>query len=41
MGELLKNPRLYESLTGSLKNVQELLRDLREHPQKYLRYKLF
>jgi phospholipid/cholesterol/gamma-HCH transport system substrate-binding protein len=41
MGRLLQNPQLYESLSGSLRSMQELLKDLRENPQKYLRYKLF
>jgi phospholipid/cholesterol/gamma-HCH transport system substrate-binding protein len=40
-GRLLASPQLYESLNGSLGGMEELLRDLREHPQKYLRYKLF
>ena len=40
-GRLLTNPQLYESLNGSLRGLEELLRDLRENPQKYLRYKLF
>lgn len=38
---LLQNAQLYESLNGSLRGMQELLKDLREHPQKYLRYKVF
>jgi phospholipid/cholesterol/gamma-HCH transport system substrate-binding protein len=41
MGRLLENPRLYESLSGSLHGMEELLRDFREHPQKYLRVKMF
>ena len=41
IGELLRDPRLYESLNGSLRSLEELLRDFREHPQKYLRYQLF
>ncbi|MGD1073814.1 MAG: MlaD family protein [Bryobacteraceae bacterium] len=40
-GRLLENPQLYESLNGSLRSLEELLRDLRENPQKYLRYQLF
>jgi phospholipid/cholesterol/gamma-HCH transport system substrate-binding protein len=40
-GRLLLNAQLYESLNGSLRSMQDLLKDLREHPQKYLRYKLF
>jgi len=41
IGRLLQNPQLYESLNGSLRSMEELLKDFREHPQKYLRYKVF
>jgi phospholipid/cholesterol/gamma-HCH transport system substrate-binding protein len=41
VGHLLANPQLYESLNGSLRDMQELLKDLREHPAKYLRYKVY
>jgi phospholipid/cholesterol/gamma-HCH transport system substrate-binding protein len=41
VGRLLANPQLYESLVGSLKGIQDLLADLQQHPQKYLRYKVF
>ncbi|MGA2714636.1 MAG: MCE family protein [Bryobacteraceae bacterium] len=40
-GRLLANPQLYESLNGSLRSMETLLRDFREHPRKYLRIKLF
>jgi phospholipid/cholesterol/gamma-HCH transport system substrate-binding protein len=40
-GRLLANAQLYESLNGSLHNLELLLRDLRENPRKYLRYKPF
>ena len=40
-GRLLANPQLYESLNGSLRSMEALLRDVREHPQKYLRIKIF
>jgi len=40
MGRLLTNPQLFESLTGSLQSMEAMLRDLREHPQKYLRYQV-
>jgi hypothetical protein len=39
VGRLLENPQLYESLNGSLRRMETLLRDLRDHPQKYLRIK--
>ncbi len=41
VGQLLANPQLYESLVGSLQGIQDLLADLQQHPQKYLRYKVF
>jgi len=40
-GRLLTNAQLYEALNGSLRNMESLLRDLRENPQKYLRVKPF
>ena len=40
-GRLLTNAQLYESLNGSLHSMGVLLRDLRENPRKYLRYKPF
>jgi phospholipid/cholesterol/gamma-HCH transport system substrate-binding protein len=40
-GRLLSNAQLYESLNGSLRSMEELLRDLRQNPRKYLRFKPF
>lgn len=42
-GNLLTSDQLYESVNGSLRQLQLMLRDLREHPQKYLRvqHKIF
>ncbi len=40
-GRLLTNAQLYEALNGSLRNMEELLRDFRENPRKYLRFKPF
>jgi len=40
-GRLLTNAQLYEALNGSLRNMESLLRDLRENPRKYLRFKPF
>lgn len=40
-GRLLSNAQLYESLNGSLHSMEVLLRDLRENPHRYLRYKPF
>jgi phospholipid/cholesterol/gamma-HCH transport system substrate-binding protein len=41
IGQLLRNPQLYESLNGSLRSMRDLLADIQDHPQKYLRYKVF
>jgi ABC-type transporter Mla subunit MlaD len=40
-GRLLANAQLYDSLNGSLRRMEEFLRDFREHPRKYLRVKPF
>jgi phospholipid/cholesterol/gamma-HCH transport system substrate-binding protein len=40
-GRLLSNAQLYESLNGSLHDMETLLRDFREHPRRYLRVKPF
>ncbi|HVY93105.1 MAG TPA: hypothetical protein VHA14_10165, partial [Bryobacteraceae bacterium] len=40
-GELLTSPRQYEALAGSLKNLDDFLKDFRSNPKKYLRTKLF
>ncbi len=39
--ELLTNPRLYEALNGSLRELTLMMKDFRENPKKYLRYKPF
>lgn len=40
-GELLTNPQLYETLVGSMKSLQDLLRDFDANPRKYMRAKIF
>jgi phospholipid/cholesterol/gamma-HCH transport system substrate-binding protein len=40
-GSLLANAQLYESLNGSLRRMEALLRDVRMNPRKYLRVKPF
>jgi ABC-type transporter Mla subunit MlaD len=40
-GRLLANAQLYESLNGSLRRMEEFLRDFRMSPRKYLRVKPF
>jgi phospholipid/cholesterol/gamma-HCH transport system substrate-binding protein len=41
IGQLLRNPQFYETMNGTLKSLQELLRDIQDNPKKYLRYKVF
>jgi phospholipid/cholesterol/gamma-HCH transport system substrate-binding protein len=38
-GRLLVSPELYDSLNGSLQKLEEVLREFREHPKRYLRFK--
>lgn len=40
-GRLLASAQLYESLHGSLRSMEAFMRDLREHPRRYLRVKPF
>jgi phospholipid/cholesterol/gamma-HCH transport system substrate-binding protein len=40
VGHLVRDPQLYESLNGSLRSLEEALRDFRENPRKYLRYQV-
>lgn len=39
--ELLRNPAIYEALAGSLRELTAMMKDFREEPKKYLRYKPF
>jgi len=39
-GKLLRDQQLYDSLNGTLRDLEKLLADLKAHPQKYLRYKI-
>jgi phospholipid/cholesterol/gamma-HCH transport system substrate-binding protein len=41
LGQLMISNDLYENLQGSMKNLQGVLRELRENPRKYLRLKVF
>lgn len=41
LGRLLANAQAYESLNGALRELQATVRDFREHPQKFLRLKVF
>jgi ABC-type transporter Mla subunit MlaD len=40
-GQLLTSPQMYESLAGSLNNLDAFLKDFRSNPRKYLRTKIF
>ena len=40
-GQLLVNSQIYESLVGSMKELEGDLRDFRTNPRKYLRLKIF
>lgn len=37
MGQMLVNAQTYESLNGALRELQNTLKEFREHPQKFLR----
>jgi phospholipid/cholesterol/gamma-HCH transport system substrate-binding protein len=41
MGQMIANANTYESLNGSLHQFAVTLKDFREHPQKFLRLKVF
>jgi phospholipid/cholesterol/gamma-HCH transport system substrate-binding protein len=40
-GQMLTSPQMYESLYGSLNNLDAFLKDFRANPRKYLRTKIF
>ncbi len=40
VGQLMVNPQLYDNLTGSTRELQELLKAFRANPKKYLSIKL-
>jgi phospholipid/cholesterol/gamma-HCH transport system substrate-binding protein len=40
VSELLNNPQLYESLDGTTRELQGLLKDFRANPKKFLHIKL-
>jgi ABC-type transporter Mla subunit MlaD len=41
VGHLLSSAQAYESLSGSLRELAATVKDFREHPQKFLRFKIF
>ncbi len=41
IGHLMVSSTLYESLSGQTKNLQVMLKELRQNPKKFLRLKVF
>jgi phospholipid/cholesterol/gamma-HCH transport system substrate-binding protein len=41
VGQMLSNAQLYESLNGTLRELQSTVTEFRAHPQKFLRIKIF
>ncbi|MBV8906098.1 MAG: MCE family protein [Acidobacteriia bacterium] len=39
-GQFLENPQLYQAMTGATREFQELAKDIRANPKKFLRIKL-
>ena len=39
-GQFLENPQLYQAMTGATREFQELTKDIRTNPKKFLRIKL-
>ena len=40
IGQLLVNPQMYEALNGAMRQFQDLAKDIRANPKKFLRIKL-
>jgi phospholipid/cholesterol/gamma-HCH transport system substrate-binding protein len=41
LGHLMVNSQLYDNLNGSTKRLSQVLKEVRENPKKYLRFKVF
>ena len=41
IGKLMKDEDLYNNLEASTKEVELLLKDLKEHPKRYVHFSLF
>lgn len=41
LGQLLVSSQMYDSLAGSTRQIQDLLKEVRANPQKFLRIKIF
>ena len=40
LGQFLVNPQLYDSLTGATREFQQLAKDMRANPKKFLTIRL-
>lgn len=40
IGRLLVDPQLYDTLNGATREMQDLIKDIRANPKKFLRIKL-
>jgi phospholipid/cholesterol/gamma-HCH transport system substrate-binding protein len=38
VGQLLVNPQLYDTLNGATGEMQQLIKDIRANPKKFLRF---
>ena len=41
MGKFLKDEQLYNNITSSTKEIEYLIKDLKEHPKRYVHFSLF
>ncbi len=41
MGKLLKDEKMYTNLTNASKELEELLREMKEHPKRFVHFSLF
>ncbi len=41
MGKLLKDEKMYDNLTNASKELEELLREMKEHPKRFVHFSLF
>ena len=41
MGKLLKDEQLYNNIESSTKEIELLIKDLKEHPKRYVHFSLF
>ncbi len=41
MGKLMKDTKMYDNLTGASKQLEELLKEMKEHPKRFVHFSLF